>query len=316
MPKYKVLFARFPFGHRDEPDTTDWLVDTVLKAKADPRISDIYHMRIDDTPITMSRNRVMCMARDKGVDYVVMVDNDMKPDCYFAGNPNNLAIDMRAKPFWETAWDFALQHHGPCLVAAPYCGPPPVENVYVFKMTNLQSNHPNVDARLDQFTREEAATRGGIEQVGALPTGLILIDMRVLNHIKPPWFRYEWDDIYEQKKASTEDVTFTRDLAFAGVPIYCAWDCWAAHWKWKAVGKPVPLSIDQFQQNLVECIERKQSLRSRMIMVGEGEARNIPGLYVNGRLLKDVHIADNGVDAPTGMDAGEVAGEDFISSRD
>jgi hypothetical protein len=41
--------------------------------------------------------------------------------------------------------------------------------------------------------------------------------------------------------ASTEDVAFSRDLTYAGVPLFCAWQSWAGHIKPKMVGKPLEI---------------------------------------------------------------------------
>ena len=268
----RVLFARFPFGRADDPDTTDWLVETVLKAKADPRVAEVLHWRIDDTPITLGRNRCLEAAKRAGADLVVMVDSDMKPDAYLASNPNRLGADPLARPFWDTSFDFWWRHDGPCLVAAPYCGPPPHENVYVFRWATYESDNPNTDLRLEQYPREEAAQRHGIEEAAALPTGLILIDLRALDTIKPPYFRYEWTDRTESEKASTEDVVFTRDISLAGVPNYVTWGSWAGHWKRKCVGRPALLTVDAVREQFIDAVLRGQRSDERLLMVN-GPAR-------------------------------------------
>jgi hypothetical protein len=269
--KLSVMFARFPGNRVDDPDTTDWLVETVLKAKADERIGRVVRWWKNDTPITMTRNECVEVAKREGVDVLVMVDNDMKPDAYLAGNPNRLAADPLARPFWDTAFNFLCEHQGPCVVGVPYCGPPPVENIYVFEWAKYQSDNPNADIRLEQFTREQAAIRTGFEEVGALPTGLIMFHMKALEKIKPPYFYYEWSDETESKKASTEDVTFTRDLSLAGVPNYVLWDAWAGHWKRKCVGKPSILSVDDVRESFREAVLRGQPRSERLVMIGEGK---------------------------------------------
>jgi hypothetical protein len=241
----KVMFARFPGGHVEHPDTTDWLVETVIKAKKDPRISEVLNWRKSDTPITMVRNEAVEVARRAGADFIVMIDNDMRPDL-----PGE-------KKFWDVAWPFmcdlnvrrnaGIEHAGPCIIGAPYCGPPPSENVYIFHWTTQQSDHPNPDFALSQFGREEAAIRTGIEEVAALPTGLIIIDIKVFDMLDPPYFYYEYTDHTESHKASTEDVTFTRDATMAGCPCFVAWDCWAGHHKPKCVGKPGLLFVDDMK---------------------------------------------------------------------
>lgn len=255
----KILFARFPFGGSEHPYVTDWMVQTVLKAKKDNRISEVQHIFVDDTPITMSRNRVLKIAKQGGVDLVCMIDSDMKPD-------------LHGKPFWDSSLEFMLQHEGPCVVGAPYCGPPPNENCYIFRWGKRQSDHPGVDMCIDQYTREEAAGRAGFEEVAALPTGLVLIDMRALVCIPPPWFEYEYEDPpYNTVKSTTEDVFFTRNLSLAGVPQYVNWDCWAGHMKTKCVGKPTVLTSDAVREEYRKGILANRKSTERLIMVGEGQ---------------------------------------------
>lgn len=241
----KVMFVRFPYGNQENPDVADWLVPTVIKAKDDPRISEILNIRIADTPITMTRNHAVEIAKKQKADFLVMIDSDMKPDAYLASNNYRLGTDKGAKPFFPEAFDFAYKHreaNGPCAIGAPYCGPPPHENIYVFHWATKESEHANPDMSLEQFGREHAAFLSGIQRVAALPTGLILFDMECFDKIDPPYFSYEWTDEFEQAKASTEDVVLTRDLALAGVPQFCAWSSWAGHWKWKCVGRPIVLT--------------------------------------------------------------------------
>lgn len=274
--KFKVMIARFPGGASDHPDTTDWLVETVLKAKADPRIEQVLPWRIDDTPITMGRNRCIEVAKKAGVDILVMIDSDMKPDAYLSGNPQQQGHDHLARPFWDSSLDFLLQHVGPCMIAAPYCGRPPHENIFVFQWANKQSDHQNIDISVEQFTREQAALMRGVQEVAALPTGLIMIDMRAIQVLTPPYFYYEWEDKTESVKASTEDVTFTRDASLAGVKCYCNWDAWAGHWKLKCVGKPIPLSVSDVRESFRDAVLRNQPSNERILMVNEGVRPRLP----------------------------------------
>ncbi len=274
--KLSVMFARFPYGHCDEPDTTDWLVTTVLAAKADPRIGNISRFRADDTPIPMTRNLTIAAAQAAGVDLLCMIDNDMKPDAYLPANVNKLEADPEARPFWESSLDFLLSDacEGPGVIAAPYCGPPPHENIYVFQWKNYQSDHPNPDLHLAQYSREEAALWKGITEVAALPTGLILIDMRALARIPPPYFDYEYADApYNSRKGSTEDVFFTRNLSLAGVHVYCNWDAWAGHWKRKCVGRPKPLTVDVIRKEMRRAVLNNVQPGERLRLFTEDELR-------------------------------------------
>lgn len=279
---FSVFFARFPYQNAECPDSADWVLKTAIKCKQDPRIGAIFQARFDDTPITMTRNQAALAARKHGADYLVMIDSDMKPDL-----PGE-------EPFWETSLEFLLAHRDqPCMIAAPYCGPPNACNTYVFQWANwMNEGARDLDFRLEQFTREEAAVRADwfraqgkppIEQVAALPTGLIIIDTRVFDVVKPPWFYYEWKDKTESEKASTEDVTFTRDASLSGCPVYCNWGSWAGHWKRFLVEKPQPIKVEAIQRKFVEAVLRERGLSTapeRHVQVPEG------GVPVNnGRVL-------------------------------
>lgn len=258
MP-YKVMIARFPYGGFDRADVTDWLIRTVCLIKKDDRLDrTIINDRIDDTPITIGRNRVLKHARENGVDFLLMIDSDMKPDAYCGYNPHAIGHLKDAKPFWESSLDWLInmrERGQPSVIAAPYCGPPPLENIYVFKWESFASDVPvdELDATLEQYSRTEAANKVGIEQVAALPTGLILLDMEAVKKVPPPYCYYEYDPEHT-KKESTEDVTFTRDLTLHGIPIYCNWDSWAGHWKWKCVGKPRTIKPQEIAGKLRKAI--------------------------------------------------------------
>ena len=247
MDPVRVMICRFPYGAQEHPDAADWLVPTAIKIREDERVSEIITQRFNDTPITMTRNQAVETAKHQKADFLLFLDSDQAPDAYLAANPYRIGVDPNAKPFWDSSFDFMVEHRanrGPCLVAAPYMGPPPIENCYIFRWRTQASDDPNQGFSLEQWTREEAALAHGIEQVAALPTGLILIDMMAFDHIKPPYFYYEWTDEFERQKASTEDVTFTRDCSLNGVPCYVNWDAWAGHHKLKNVGRPIILTSD------------------------------------------------------------------------
>lgn len=237
------------------PDIREWMVPLVTEASRDSRIENIRVWNLADTPITMTRNRSVLQAREFGVDVLVMIDSDMKPDI------------EGSKKFFPSSFDFLYDHYGrgPCVIGAPYCGPPPLENVYVFEWRDMQTGHPNPDFQLKMYERSQAVRMSGIHPCAALPTGLIMYDMRVFALTEPrstddhPWFYYEFPDKYQAEKASTEDVTMTRDLSLVGVerlgynPVYCNWDAWAGHWKPKCVGKPQFIEAKDISQKLKNC---------------------------------------------------------------
>lgn len=278
MPKFKVMVVRFPYGGREDSECVDWLMKTYHAIATDPRF-EVVNWRINDTPITMTRNLAFDQAVRQGVDFLLIVDSDMAPDV-------ELGEDPTAKPFWPSTIDFMLRHAGPCVVAAPYCGPPPHENVYVFTWGNLRNDSRDGDVRIDQYSREHAAGMTGIQEAAALPTGLMLIDCRVFQKLTPPYTYYEFEGVGhpcdacgqphrgpETKKASTEDVTFSRDLALAGVPMYCNWDAWAGHVKRHVVRKPRPYTTDSVAQKMRQAILSRRNANERIVDVGPKDGR-------------------------------------------
>ena len=274
--KFNVGFVTFSYGGNggissEVPNIREWMVPLVTNASKDPRIGQIRVWNLADTPITMTRNRAVIQARESGVDVLVMIDSDMFPDMR-AGQPD-------AKPFFESSFDFLVNHYskGPVVIGAPYCGPPPVECVYVFRWQNHQSAHATPDYQLEMYDRHTAAKMAGIQECAALPTGLIMYDMRSFELTEPkaegdkPWFYYEWKDKYHSEKASTEDVTQTRDLSWVGAqklgynPLFCNWDAWAGHWKPKCVGKPIPIDAAGVSQKLRAAVESGHDNRVKVV---------------------------------------------------
>lgn len=287
IQKFNVGIVTFSYGGNggissEVPDIREWMVPLVANASKDPRIDQIRVWNLADTPITMTRNRAVLQAREHGVDVLVMVDSDMKPDLY-AG-----AADF--KPFFQSSFDFFVNHHhkGPCVIGAPYCGPPPVECVYVFRWQNMASHNPNPDFQLEMYDRNTAAKMAGIQECAALPTGLIMYDMRAFDLTAPktatdkPWFYYEWKDHFCAEKASTEDVTMTRDVSLVGTqklgynPVYCNWDAWAGHWKPKCVGKPVFIEANSVAQKMKTSWEANVESGVKIVDFRSAAADKIP----------------------------------------
>lgn len=265
MPKYRVFVQRFPYGSVEHTPCVTWLMEFAQHVTKDPRFDVIFGKPLDDTPITMTRNRSVELAKKASADFLLMIDSDMDPDC-------ELGTDPRVKEFWPTTIDFMLNHKGPCVVGAPYCGPPPAENIYVFNWQNMETLDTKDlgGMKIGQYSREHAFMLQGIQEVAALPTGLIVFDMRGFDRIEPPYFSYEYDNQGprcagcghpergpESSKASTEDVVTTRDLSIAGVPQYCNWDAWAGHRKVKTVRKPRPFTADGVAAKMHDAVKNR-----------------------------------------------------------
>ncbi len=237
MPKWKVTLAQFPENRGNTflaPCTWIGKLMAQLETHPDCHGVDLWAKEGGDTPITMLRNLCLVQAEQNGSDYVLMIDSDNKPDLY-------LGADPLAKPFFWSSLEFMQQHHGPCVVAAPYCGGPPDEGVHCFRWVNMTSKDANPDFAMKTITRHEASQMRGMFKAAAAATGVILIDMRAVKKLRHPRFYYEWKDETESVKASTEDVVFTRNLNYEGVPVYVNFDAWAGHIKPKMVGKPIPV---------------------------------------------------------------------------
>jgi hypothetical protein len=201
-----------------------------------------------------------------------MVDDDMIPDWRL--NTKRGPIDPTAKPFLDVALPFVLQHEGPCCVGAPYCGPPPIENVYVFKPTNWRAATRTMTLA-STSSRARRRPSGPVSRKSSrCRQGVYLIDMRCVANLAFPHFQYEYSDPRQIKKATTEDVYFSRNLAVAGVPQYCAWDCWAGHIKPIVVDKPELLTMDAVRDTYRAAILRGQVSTEKLIMLGDDKPKS------------------------------------------
>ena len=295
--KLNLYIATFSYGGNGGipstvPQVGEWLLKIRRELQDDPRIDKVFLKDYCDTPITMTRNKSVVDARAAGADLLLMIDSDCFPDI-------ELGSDPLAKPFWTTSFEFIYENwaKGPHVVAAPYCGMPPHENVFAFYWGHIESDCPD-DAgfSMSQYSRHEAMRMAGIQEAAAGPTGLILFDMRAFELTEPKkvdygepdvlgfggrgvkrksdsWFYYEWDgdDPYQAEKASTEDVTATRDMSIVGTqllgynPFFINWDAWPGHWKRKCVRKPRGISANFVGDRMREALD--ENLHSGMQQV-------------------------------------------------
>jgi hypothetical protein len=292
---YKVAFAQFPGNGISRMETNAWVVQTVRNMDHDLFVSAVVSLTYADTPIPMLRNRAVLDARAEGCDYLLMIDSDMAPDLPYPG----------ARPFWDEAWGFMMDRrdreaaylarfqdgpptdaagrakqlydlYPPATVAAPYNGPPPDECCYIFSWVSRESDTPDPNFRLEMIPRESAAIRSGIQEVAALPTGLILYDMRVFEVLPPPWYRYEFD-AFEARKNTTEDVYQTRNASLLGLPQYVSWSSWAGHAKVKIVGRPHVVSRDEVHSSLVQAVLRGVDSNERLVFLGPEDKEGSDG---------------------------------------
>lgn len=246
-----LVVARFPGRSTEHHEIATWLGRQAMHWGKDERIKTVSWVTLCDTPITMTRNMSVAYARDKKADLMMFIDDDMVPDVEMS---ESIKAFNAASPFWDSSFNFWWNHDGPCIIAAPYCGAPPEEVVHVF----FWKQHAKDDYSLSKFSREAAITQSGIQRAAALATGLMLIDMRVFDKLTPPYFYYEWKDKTETEKTATEDVTFTRDASFAGVPLYCNWDAWAGHRKTVTVRRPHEINLHTVSRKWQQAILSKE----------------------------------------------------------
>jgi hypothetical protein len=261
--KVHVLIARLSYSGYERVEIANWLVQTALCLETHPRVSRLSHNIVTGYPTSRVRNQILVTARRIGANFVCMIDDDMIPDVHSpnrASGYDHLAMHADQQNFFPSALEFALDHNGPCAIAAPYCAGPPGERVLVSRFRADETDDPSSPARgvsLKCFGREEAAERRGIEMVSSLPTGLILIDMRALRFLTPPWFSYEYKTDIQDELASTEDTVFSRNLAYVGVPQYTTWQSWAAHAKMKIVGRPQQYGLQAVPREVRAAVRRE-----------------------------------------------------------
>lgn len=316
--KLNVLFVFYSYsgnssGTSEGSPIREWFSDLIVVLKTDEyfkeRLGNVSWETLADTPITMTRNRSVVMARNSGFDVLVMVDSDMVPDVHQG--------DYGAQPFFQSSFKFLYDHYdkGPVVVAAPYGGCPPHENMFVFCWSGDMNAGDETPFQLRQYNRDEAMRMSGIQEAAALPTGLIMYDVRAFALIEPShlskrevleqlvtgrmsldkascalesgWFRYEWKDQTASEKASTEDVQNTRDISLAGYqvlgynPVFCNWDAWSGHNKVWTVKKPQKYCIENFSETLQRAVNNRWSLYDRVMQLDGKRFRHLPFSQVN-----------------------------------
>lgn len=279
-----IVIAQFAYGGNGGvsstiPELAQWMVKTVIKMKADERIGRIKPIILSDTPVTMTRNRAIRIAKEEGYDLVLMLDSDNCPDGY-------LGVDQQAKPFWDVAFDFTYERllKGiPTCIAAPYCGPPPHpverpgiidsgEVPYLFHWMDNESDADNPAHKLEILNRNEAAILSGIYPMAALPTGVCLFTTSCFDGMKVPYFYYEFNEDHSEKQ-STEDVVATRNISLhwaigKGIDVvFAACDSWALHHKPKKVGKPRTTPIETLAKKLRDGLADNISVYDRKMVV-------------------------------------------------
>lgn len=177
---------------------------------------------VDQEPTPAARNQAVEVAKGREFDVLMMIDGDMIPNLGFFQYVRGIfkGDDMLAKMPEN-------RHH---VIGSPYCGGPPNYEVQAMSETAIVGKY-------ERFPRELAAKLSGLDTCPLVGTGLIAIDVRAFDLIKPPYFAYTYSD-EKQTLAGTEDFYFCDKLHRAGGRIMMAWDYWSQHSKEIPIGKP------------------------------------------------------------------------------
>lgn len=242
--RVKVLVAVPSYDGRVHSDVMLYLCGLGGALGDHPRIDRFQVVVECGYPCDRVRNLICAKALAAGFDFVLMIDDDMKPDVM-------VGIDPAAVPFLPAALDFALAQPTPVCVGAPYLSAPPRQDVLVMRWAERVPDTPDaLGLDMRKYTREEAATLTGFARAAALPTGMLLIDLRCLAVVPKPWFAYEFDDADHTKLASTEDIVFTRNADWSGVPQFAAWSSWAGHHKRYLTHRPQVAPVEALPKAL------------------------------------------------------------------
>lgn len=227
--------------------------------------------------ILAARNSGVYDARQGGATHLLFIDPDVCIDRY-AGvgiKPQDWVV-----PWWKTAWDFMLDNPG-CVIGAPYCGmlDPPI--VQVFERDGDTHRH---------FQYEEVKSRKGWEQVSAIGTGLLLVDMKVFDAIDQknpekefPYFDDLYEDALKRKIRVTPDVFFCDLCTDADVPVYVNWDFWIGHYQNQIVESP---RYGNGRTSAYQGIPGRR--RSEQGLSGNRSPARIPGKNGEGKRVAEV----------------------------
>ena len=312
--KFRVRIARFPglcHGGGEHPGEVDWLLQATEYLRSRDDISFVDAPWIPGaTPITMMRNLAVKNAIKDDIDILIMVDADIQPD------------SLGGKPFLPRAIDFFKKRytHSPTVVAAPYCGSAGpmhakigIQNVFAFhwvdRITDLHGDC-NSQIKLAPVGRSQAAEMTGYHPMAAGPTGLIFLDMRVFTGFPHPdgkqdpvalrvdpkkagWFYYEWADDECSEKASTEDVTLTRDVSMLYNTIgreafWVDFSAWCIHHKVYPVGKPLPLSGKRVADEFLDAGNRYRASQDMPAVHVPGKEYGPPPPHIREQLAKQL----------------------------
>lgn len=223
--KYKLCIGKSVGDQTEHTRFSNWSSMFCWKlGRHEPRIETVFIYSAPSPRILLNRNMIVEAAINGGADFLLMVDPDMEPD-YLSVRGENGAFD-----FWRSSFGFMLQNPG-CVIGAPALSGHPSYEPNVWRLSP-----EGIPVKVTP--REAARQKPCIEEVFAIGSGLMLIDLSIFSRLPQPWF----DDIYEDKKKTklkiSQDFYFCRSCGRAEIPVLCNWAAWSRHWKYQPVERP------------------------------------------------------------------------------
>lgn len=193
-----------------------YLFDMGRILQSHPLIDQIRLVSVASSRIMLNRNSIAQDALERGVDFLLMIDPDMKPDIY-------LNRRKAAKPFFHSSLQHLLDNPFGVVAAPAICDPPKcLTNVFV---------RDEETGKARRMTHEEAAARQrnpAIEQVVAIGTGIMLIHMPIFRSLEAPFFFDDYNSDCTNLERS-QDINFTSRCTEAGIPVWCNHYAFAGH---------------------------------------------------------------------------------------
>ena len=224
--KYRLLVFRPSGVSIMRPETTDWLCRLQLELCRIGKFETSTMMGFDQPRIALGRNVAVRNAMDMECDYLLMVDPDMQPDMYVGQHP-------QAELFFSSSLEW-LECNGPGIVAAPAVSGRPLCRPNMYRM----EDGDGIAHRYTHQQCRQAIEEPQFEQVAAIGTGLMLINMQVFDAIEKPWFHDLFVDDREDALQLSQDLYFTAGATQSGVPVWCNWFSWAGHAQYEVLGCP------------------------------------------------------------------------------
>lgn len=213
-----------PYEH---PDVRRWAVAASLILNASPVVGRVHMFDVCSSRIILNRNTTIQAAKKRNCRWVLMCDPDMSPDVY-AGSIEGQREFLLPSLAWARLWYH--QHGRGCVVGAPAsCGPPSFK-LNIFGIT--------AEGEMKQLEENDLPAEPSFEAIAAIGTGLILIDMKVFDHLPVPYFNDEYRDREMTQVATGQDIYFGRECNRHGISVFANWYSWAGHWKTCCLGRP------------------------------------------------------------------------------